>query len=274
MMKFAIAIAMIARSHDASEAPPGKLMERTGWLLRNSGKMAVPAVLYLAMNMLGFVSLARVDAGTFAVVQQSKIFFTAAFQRIFLARVLSIPKWCALLTLVCGVIMISLHSNPEYNCFSASAPPKPGTMIAGGPFQYAVGVVAVTMDSALSGFATIYFEKVLKTTSLTVWDRNLQLAFWSMTIYLPWAIYDNPSNPVHGWSMLTVFVAFLGAVGGILVAMVIKYADGLAKNLATASSIVLTTAASHFLFGAPMSTSIIIGSIIVIISGYNYQNVQ
>jgi len=63
-------------------------------------------------------------------------------------------------------------------------------------------------------------------------------------------------------------------VGGILVALVIKYADGLAKNLATASSIVLTTAASHFLFGAPMSTSIVLGSLIVIISGYNYQTVQ
>lgn len=41
---------------------------------------------------------------------------------------------------------------------------------------------------------------------------------------------------------VTLCVALLGAVGGILVAMVIKYADGLAKNLATASSIVVTTA--------------------------------
>jgi len=107
-----------------------------------------------------------------------------------------------------------------------------------------------------------------------VWDRNLQLAFWSMAIYVPWALIDHPTNPFFGWSALTVVVAALGAVGGILVALVIKYADGLAKNLATASSIVLTTAASHFLFGAPMSTSIVLGSLIVIISGYNYQTVQ
>jgi len=168
--------------------------------------------------------------------------------------------------------MISLHANPEYACFHAAAPPATGTLVAGGPFQYALGVAAVLLDSLLSGFVTIYFEKVLKTTVLTVWDRNLQLAFWSMAIYVPWAVYDSPRNPFAGWSMLTATVAALGAVGGILVALVIKYADGLAKNLSTASSIVLTTAASHFLFGGPMSSSIVIGSLVVIISGYNYQS--
>ena len=117
------------------------------------------------------------------------------------------------------------------------------------------------------------FEKVLKTTKLTVWDRNLQLAFYSMLIYVPWSVIDNPANPFKGWSAVTVIVALLGAIGGILVAMVIKYADGLAKNLATASSIVATTFVGHWLFGGPMSSSIIIGALIVIVSGYNYQNV-
>ena len=71
-------------------------MSRLSWLLSNSVKMAVPAGIYLAMNMLGFVSLHRIDAGTFAVVQQSKIFFTALFGRIFLGRVLSQPKFQAM----------------------------------------------------------------------------------------------------------------------------------------------------------------------------------
>ena len=37
-------------------------MSRLSWLLSNSVKMAVPAGIYLAMNMLGFVSLHRIDA--------------------------------------------------------------------------------------------------------------------------------------------------------------------------------------------------------------------
>ena len=73
--------------------------------------------------------------------------------------------------------------------------------------------------------------------------------------------------------LVTLLFALLGALGGILVALVIKHADGLAKNLATASSIVLTTAAGHVLFGGPMSTAIIIGSMIVVVAGYTYQKV-
>ncbi|EOD31573.1 hypothetical protein EMIHUDRAFT_231751 [Emiliania huxleyi CCMP1516] len=135
-------------------------------------------------------------------------------------------------------------------------------------------LVAVTLDCLLSGLATVYFEKVLKTTPLTVWDRNLQLAAYSLAIYLPWALYDSPSAPFAGWSAITCLVALLGALGGILVAMVIKYADGLAKNLSTASSIVLTTAAGHYAFNGPMNGSIILGSLMVIVSGYNYQTVR
>ena len=126
----------------------------------------------------------------------------------------------------------------------------------------------------MSGFATVYFEKVLKTTVLTVWDRNLQLAFWSILIYLPWALWEHPTSPLHGWSPVTLLLALLGALGGILVALVIKHADGLAKNLSTASSIVLTTAAGHVLFQGPMSTAIIIGSMIVVTAGYTYQKVD
>ena len=70
----------------ASEAPEGPLGERLSYLLRHSAKMAVPAVLYLIMNTLGFVALRRVDAGTFAVIQQTKAFFTALFQRALLGR--------------------------------------------------------------------------------------------------------------------------------------------------------------------------------------------
>jgi len=272
-LKFAISLAMMAAKEEGSESPKGPLMSRLSWLLSNSVKMAVPAGIYLAMNMLGFVSLHRIDAGTFAVVQQSKIFFTALFGRLFLGRILSQPKWCALVCLVLGVLLITLEAQPSAQACAEPAVVRSG-MMPDSPVSYAVGVVAVALDSLLSGFATVYFEKVLKTTVLTVWDRNLQLAFYSMLIYGPWTIYDNPTNPFRGWSMVTVVVAVLGAVGGILVALVIKYADGLAKSLSTASSIVLTTVASHFLFAGPMSSPIIIGSLIVIISGYNYQNVQ
>ena len=313
LIKFCISLAAIRARDGASEAPPGPLPDRLRYLIRNSGKMAVPAVLYLAMNMLGFVSLRRVDAGTFAVIQQTKAFFTALFARALLGRTLSLPKWCALTVLILAVTLISLQAQPsDVGCGPASArrlaevgralkgghatkptllpatpPPaeaaaeavaeasslSAAAAAAAAASSYVVGVAAVTADSALSGYATVYFERVLKTTVLTVWDRNLQLAFWSMLIYFPWAVYNHPTAPLHGWSMVTVILALLGALGGILVALVIKHADGLAKALSTASSIVLTTAASFILFDGPMSSAIICGSCIVIVAGYMYQKV-
>ena len=84
---------------------------------------------------------------------------------------------------------------------------------------------------------------------------------------------NHPTEPLHGWSMVTALLAMLGALGGILVALVIKHADGLAKNLATASSIVLTTLASHFLFHGPLSAPIGLACLVVIVAGYMYQKV-
>ena len=84
---------------------------------------------------------------------------------------------------------------------------------------------------------------------------------------------DLVSSPLRGFEASTWGVIVVNGLGGLLVALVIKYADGLAKNLATASSIVATTFVGHWLFGGPMSSSIIIGALIVIVSGYNYQNV-
>ena len=46
-------------SSSASEAPAGPLSQRLPYLLMPSGKMAVPAFLYLALNTLGFGSLRR-----------------------------------------------------------------------------------------------------------------------------------------------------------------------------------------------------------------------
>lgn len=187
-IKFVVSLAAIGSSASASEAPEGPLSERTCYLLRHSAKMAVPAVLYLMMNMLGFVALRRVDAGTFAIIQQTKAFFTAAFQRALLGRTLSVPKWCTLTLLILGVTIISLEAQPKAACGAAALTAATSTAVtttatsttaasasatgsvaavAAAASSYAVGVLAVTADSALSGYATVYFERVLKTTALS-----------------------------------------------------------------------------------------------------------
>ncbi|KHJ81984.1 Nucleotide-sugar transporter, partial [Oesophagostomum dentatum] len=43
-----------------------------------------------------------------------------------------------------------------------------------------VGLLAVLAACFSSGFAGVYFEKILKTTNVSLWMRNLQLAFFSI----------------------------------------------------------------------------------------------
>jgi hypothetical protein len=39
----------------------------------------------------------------------------------------------------------------------------------------------------------------------------------------PIMVYDNPENPFQGWSVVTCGCAAVGALGGVLVALSIKY---------------------------------------------------
>ena len=96
--------------------------------------------------------------------------------------------------------------------------------------EHAIGVAAVSLEALLSGLSNVYFERVLKSTSLTLWERNVQLAGYSLLIYVPMAMHAHPGEILHGWSSLTVLVAFLGALGGILIGLVLKFCDSVIKN--------------------------------------------
>ena len=133
-------------------------------------------------------------------------------------------------------------------------------------------MAAVGAESVLSGFSNVYFEKVLKSTSLSVWERNVQLAGYSLCIYLPMAVWSHGAHVLHGWSPLTWAVAFLGALGGVLIGLVIQYTDSIAKNLALSAAIVLTALLDFFCFNGPMTLPIIASAGIVIISILNYTN--
>ena len=44
--------------------------------------------------------------------------------------------------------------------------------------------------------------QVLKSTPLSLWERNVQLAAYSLLIYLPSAVAAAGVNILHGWSPL------------------------------------------------------------------------
>lgn len=114
--------------------------------------------------------------------------------------------------------------------------------------------VTVTQSSlSASGFAGVYFEKVLKGANADLWVRNIQLTLFSLPPALLAALFPDLSirvmvsgnGNVHQikivdpdaptwlfgnfgfWALATVFCQVFG---GLVTALVIRYSDNIAKG--------------------------------------------
>ena len=240
-----------------------KAAPRLKYLLRRSSKMAILAMIYGAMNIVSFVALRNISAGMFAVFAQLKILTTATCSKVMLGRSYSMTKWRALLSLMSGVL---LFSEPIWNRDDAGRNPEGGNVF--------LGTSAVLAEVTMSGFASIYFEKVIKTDpeQLGIWERNYQLAFGSIPIYIMFILYDGGGDVGYGggWSIVAVVLALLGAAGGMLVALSIKHGDSILKTLATTGAIILSATVDHFMLGGPLTPIMCIAGVQVILSICNY----
>jgi len=228
-----------------------------------SWKMCVLAGLYGAMNILSFIALRNIGAGMFTIFAQLKILSTASFSAIILQRHYSMAKWRALISLIFGVL---LFSEPIWGTDSGPKHESANTLL---------GTICVMIEVTLSGFASIYFEKVIKsdTEQYGIWERNFQLAFWSFPLYVGFIFFGpgaDPSNIGAGWSAMAFSLSALGASGGLLVALSIKYGDSVLKTLATTSAIILSAICDHIWLGGPLTLVMCIAAAQVIISIGNY----
>lgn len=233
--------------------------DKMKFILISSPQMFAPAVIYWIMNLLSYVSLDRVDATTFTVCSQMKILTTAIFSFVVMGRTFHPRKCRALLLLVLGVILVSNGTYVGTDIDSQANGDK------------IIGVAAVLVEVTLSGFVNVLFEKVLKSriANLSVWDRNFQLAMYSIVLYLPVALREE--GPFfHGWTINAVILAVLGGVGGLLVALTMKYTDAVMKTFATSGSIIVTAGVGYVFMGDPMDIPIGVGAICTILALLNY----
>ena len=253
----------------------GRGTKRLRWLVEHSGKMFVLAMIYAAMNILSFVALQYIGAGEFTICAQLKILTTAGFSVIVLRTSLSWTKWRALVQLVLGCILVA---SPNFvSEAAASGVTGESEDIPTGSFLKLLGYGAVLTEVVLSGFASIYFERVVKSTTevVTIWERNFQLAMYSMVVYICYIFYDKYITGERqeigaNWSSVTFFVSCFGALGGLLVAATLKYADSILKTMAAAGAIVVSTLLGHWWMDGPLDMITCMGGITTIISIMNY----
>jgi UDP-sugar transporter A1/2/3 len=126
-----------------------------------------------------------------------------------------------------------------------------------------------------SGFAGCYFEKILKSSDTSMWIRNIQLgisgAIFSLLAVL---IYDYPriaeGGIFQGYGVLTWLVVTNQALGGLLVSIVVRYADNILKGFATSLSIIISSIISFKLFDFQPSFHFIIGALLVMVSLFRF----
>ena len=133
-----------------------------------------------------------------------------------------------------------------------------------------------------SGFSGVYMELVLKNRvgngpKLNLWERNFQLSMYSIVFaIINLTLFDGiniiQKGLFHDFTLLGCCCVALMSVGGILVALILTYADVIVKGFSVSVSIICTTIGAWMLFGAPITFEFILGSIGVIISITNYND--
>lgn len=259
-------------------------------LSNESWKLAIPALLYTIQNTLQYVAVSNLDAATFQVTYQLKILTTAIFSVMMLGRTLSPRKWFSLVLLIVGVSIIQVPQNATVPSTDSKAWPrtleelrKLGSIAAhkltrsasyqgidtdmqGHQMNSRVGLLAVLVACALSGLAGVTFEKILKDSATakntTLWVRNCQLSFWSLFPSLFLGVFWKEGEAIAktgffaGYNWVVWLAILFQAAGGIVVALVINYADNIAKNFATSVSIVLSCVASAYFFDFKVTPSV------------------
>ncbi|XP_076284768.1 UDP-galactose transporter isoform X2 [Lasioglossum baleicum] len=226
-------------------------------------KVCVPSLLYIIQNNFLYVSASNLDAATYQVTYQLKILTTAFFAVVILRKPLRSTQWGAVILLVIGVILVQLVQTSE-----AALP-------SGIEQNRMLGFSAALSACFLSGFAGIYFEKILKDSDVSVWMRNVQLSLLSLPFGLI-TCFISDGNTIQeqgfffGYDLFVCYLVVLQAGGGLIVAMVVKYADNILKGFATSLAIIISCIASIYLFNFNLTFQFSLGAIFVICSIFMY----
>nr|XP_020442385.1 UDP-N-acetylglucosamine transporter-like isoform X2 [Monopterus albus] len=229
-------------------------------------KLAIPAGIYTLQNNLLYVALSNLDAATFQVTYQLKILTTALFSISMLGKRLGLNQWLSLLFLMAGVTLVQWPSEPQGGS-------EQKTRSAGSQL---VGLITVLMACVSSGFAGVYFEMILKGTKQSLWVRNIQLGLFSFIFgFIGMMAYDGQSvwqsGMFQGYNMISWTVVILQALGGLIVAVVIKYADNILKGFAASVSIIASAFTSYLFLGDFNPTGVFfLGATLVIAATFLY----
>jgi UDP-galactose transporter len=183
-------------------------------------------------------------------------------------------QWLAIFLMGVGIAMVQLADAKEG---------KQKSMANAAEQNVILGVLMLLLACFCSGFAGVFTEKVLKQVGAgqnqkkkSVWLQNMQMAFFSMLVCCGTLTYEQidpdlskvvdltAKGVLHGFTSKTWMMVTNNAIGGLLVALVIKYADNILRGFASALAVILTAVISVFTFGFELKPAFAIGALVVV----------
>ncbi|XP_069743468.1 CMP-sialic acid transporter isoform X2 [Narcine bancroftii] len=261
VLKLILSLGMLRRDVGSFSGTLSSLNENILKSPKELLKLSIPSLVYAVQNNMAFVALSNLDAAVYQVTYQLKIPCTALCTVFMLNRSLSKLQWVSVFILCAGVVLVQWKPMETTKVQVVQNP--------------VLGFVAIAIAVLCSGFAGVYFEKVLKTSDTSLWIRNIQM-YISGIVVTAIGVYLNDGAQVmekgffFGYTHWVWTVVFLASLGGLYTSVVVKYTDNIMKGFSAAAAIVLSTAASVLLFGLKLTLSFITGTILVCISIYYY----
>ena len=225
-------------------------------------KLFIPSGLYVIQNNLQYIGTSNLPAEIFQVLSNMKIVTTAILSVLMLSKKLTGLQWISIIALTFGVGLVQMSQGKGSGEIDNQ--------------NQLLGLICVLSACCTSGFAGVYFEKVLKSTNSSIWLRNIQLAliglgFSSLTCVASDYEKIQQFGFFFGYDYVVCVVIFLAALGGLVVAVVVKYADNVLKGFAASASLVLSTVVSNLFFhDSSISFGFVVGATIVCGSAYSY----
>ena len=241
---------------------------------REVARVSVPAFLYTLQSNVLYIALSNLDPAFFQVLYQLKILTTALFSITLLGRKITVGQWGSLLVLTSGVALVVLAQHRATQIESSAGGAKQ-VGPSGSQGNVGLGCALVLALCLSSGFAGVYFEKVLKGSKTSLVVRNLQLGVVSLLLAIL-AMWRASGAEVrqhgffHGYNVWVWATVSLQAFGGLVVAAVMRFGDNILKNFALGFSILLSHGLSMRIFGVRFSPTFGIGALLVIFATFGF----
>ena len=259
-------LAIMLSMQEITRSPPltlSRLKDDVMHVVKTALPMLLPASLFIAQQQLNLIAATGLDAVTFQVTNQFKVLPTAVFSVLMLDKKLSLQQWLSLPLLSVGVAIVNNSTTGDQG---SSDPHLEST-------SWWAGLLCALAAGVTSGYAGVHFERSLKsaTAPVSLWAMNVQLSVFGSLLALANVLLVNwqfvrERGLLYGFGPSAWTVVLLQAVGGLIVAVTIRYADNILKGFATAVSIVVSWIISVPLFGLKPNFTFALGITLVIAS--------